>query len=238
MKILIFYTPRSKSTILHDVLASSYNLTPLNDIITTSRIQNKNFSEYPELIDKINNTDNICVKLNGNDFIDLNNRTISDLYKTVDFKSFDKIIVLTRKNIVDAVASYSYMNQADSSSWHTIRGQSRAGNKYQIPIQKVFYLIRGFVVHRIISEYIFSKIPNNNIYYSTYEDIEQNAKSWFNVNLTTPESRLIPNNYNYQQLAENYIELYDIIHGIYGILNGYTLQQISDKDSFFWKDLL
>lgn len=233
MKILVFYTPRSKSTAIHNALAKHYSLEPWCDMVTQSRIKNQNFDEYPGLIDKINTTDDICVKLNGNDFIDLQNRQVLDFYKKIDFGSFDKILITTRSNIAEAIASYAYMNPADKNTWHRPRGVSRIGGPYQISLNKVFYLLRGYVVYNIICDYIRSQVPAEKILVTDYETAEADVKDWFNVDMSDID--IEPNGYDYKTMAENYSVIKSLAHEIHEILATYDLLKIADKESYFWK---
>lgn len=238
MKILVFYTPRSKSTAIHDALAKHYGLQPLCDMVTQSRIKNQNFDEYPSLIEQINNTDNICVKLNGNDFIDLKNNQVLDIYKTIDFASFDKIVFVTRDNQVDAVASYAYMNPADKSTWHCPRGESRVGAPYLISVQKVFYLLRGYVVFDIIRNYIMSQVPADKVCELEYETVETSIKDIFGIDMSTVGIDIVPNLYNYIDMASNYQEISTVVHEVYDIMKTYDLKKILDKGSYFWNSNL
>lgn len=233
MKILIFYTPRSKSTAIHNALVDKFGLVPLCDMVTQSRIKHQGFDEYPQLFDTINQSSNICVKLNGNDFIDLKNKQVLDSYKKIDFNSFDKIVMVSRSNLVDAIASYAYMDPADKSTWHRPRGEPRTGQSYQISLSKVFYLLRGYVVYNIICDYILSKVPQEKIFVTDYESAECDLKTWFNVDLAG--INIEPNGYDYNVMAENYAVVKSLSHEIYEILATYDLSKIADKDSYFWK---
>lgn len=233
MKILVFYTPRSKSTAIHDALARQYNLDAWGDRVTQSRIKNQNFNEYPELIAAINNADNICVKLNGNDFIDLQNKTVLDSYKQIDFASFDKIIMASRSNITEAIASYAYMNPADKSTWHRPKGESRVGTPYQISLNKVFYLLRGYVVYGIICDYIRSQVPAEKVLVTDYETAEHDIKVWFDNDMS--DISIEPNGYDYKSMAGNYTTVKSLAHEIHEIMSAHCLSRIADKDSYFWK---
>jgi hypothetical protein len=200
MNILIVYTPRSKSTFACKVLAKKYGLTEVVDTLTLSRIANQNFSEYNILIDKINTEENICVKINGNDFIDLTRKEISEYYKQINYNKFDKIVFLTRVNFVDAILSYAYMNPADQSSWHRKKGQTIDQRAYTLLKNKVYYLSRGYVVFKILTDYI-KNVCKTNIYNYEYESLEHGLSTDFAVN--DFDTELEPNNINYFALLEN-----------------------------------
>lgn len=229
MKILVYYTPRSKSTAVHNALAEYYNLEPFGDRITKSRIRNKSFVEYPDLIGQINSSDNICVKLNGNDFIDLPNRQISDLYKTIDFRSFNKIVFVTRSDLTEAIASYAYMDPTNESSWHRRRGQTRVGESFTIPVQKAFYLMRGYAVYDIVRDYIKSTTITQSVFNYEYSLVESCLKHDFGV--TTEAIDIEPNNFDYSTMATNY-------HYIKSIVPDIVKQINSGNPDLFWKDEL
>jgi len=202
MKVLIFYTPRSKSTMLHDMMCKKFGLVGFGDTVTKSRIKNKNDTEYKPLIDYINNNDNICVKLNGNDFVG------SELYKTVDYESFDKIIFLTRQNQVDAVLSYAYMNPSDSNTWHRKKDQSVELVAYSVPYCKVQHLLTGYISYEKIKRHILDHIS---------DAVEVHDCEYDNVSLLINELELVddidllPMDIDYRSLVTNYNEVLSMI---------------------------
>lgn len=207
MKILIFYTPRSKSTMVHDMCCKKYGVLGLGDMVTKSRIKNKNFNEYEQLISVINASGNICVKLNGNDFFDNATNAISDLYKHVNFQSFDKIIFLTRKNLVDAVLSYAYMDPANDITWHRRKNQIIAANPYYIPAHKIHHLLNGYSAYWTIKKFILSQVANTAIYDYEYDTVTDLIK----ILDLDEDIDLIPIDINYRNLVSNYDDVMSII---------------------------
>ena len=239
MKILIVYTPRSKSTYICNVLAKRFNLEPFGDSLTRSRIKNKNFSEYKVIIDEINSRDNICVKINGNDFIDLSNRCIHHQFKAIDFNSFDKIIFVSRNNILDAVLSYAYMDPANSESWHKKINEDKIGHPYTVDLTKVFYLIRGYRIFDILKSYIETMVDigKTKVYYE-YTNIDGTFQKDFGLTKDDMTIGIEANGLNYRELVTNLDEVSDLVPRVDELFSRAAFRDINDPNSFFWKNTL
>jgi len=236
MKILVFYTPRSKSTMVHDVLQRHYGLDNIGDSLTLSRIANQGFLEYNKIIDTINNTDNICVKMNPNDFIDIPNQCINYRYKNIDYASFDKIVTITRDNYVDAVLSYAYMNPQDQASWHRRRGAEKVGVRYEIPEFKVFYLLRGYCLFHKIKAHIEQTAGADRMHHYEYQTVEQDLARDFGLNAADFDIDLVPNGLDYSQLATNYDEIVELTKQVYQRMTALPVDELDNWRSFFWND--
>lgn len=191
---------------IHEMCCKKYNLINFGDAITKSRIKNKNFSEYEQLISFINENDNICVKLNGNDFFDAATNTIVDLYKKIDYNSFDKIIFLIRTNIVDAVLSYAYMDPADDKTWHRRKNQAIELKEYYISPQKVHHLLNGYIAYDTIKRYIQDS-SNAEVYDYEYETVHYLIEE---LDLEV-DINLVPMAIDYKSIVTNYDEVLAII---------------------------
>lgn len=236
MKILVFYTPRSKSTMVYTILKNKFKLADVGDVLTLSRIANQNFTEYDSLINRINNSQNICVKMNGNDFIDLKNKCVNYDYKKIDFSSFDKIVFITRKNYINAALSYAYMNPADQSSWHRKKGEVKVGQSYTINPTKLFYLFRGYFLYETIKNHIYSQVNISNVHEYEYETVEDQLVSDFNLSSEDFKIELEPNNLDYTKLATNYNEILDLATTIYNKMAELPINDIDNNKTFFWED--
>jgi len=210
MNTLIVYTPRSKSTYLTAVLSKKFNLVPMKwAILTLSRIANKNFSEYNKIIADINELENACVKVNGNDFIDLQCKSMVDYYRKIDYSRFDKIVFLTRSNFEDALLSYSYMNQSDRYSWHRKKGVAKNEHQYTVDLQKVLYLLRGYAAFEIIKDYIKSKVDQNIVYHYEFNTVDIQLLNDFGIAQLEVDTEA--NELDYKKLATNYDEVHDYV---------------------------
>ncbi len=237
MKILIVYTPRSKSTYLYQVLTKKYNLDPFGDRLTKSRIKNKSFVEYEDIINEMNSANNICVKINGNDFIDTTNHCIHTQFKDIDFASFDKIIFVTRKNYLDAVLSYAYMNPADSDSWHKKVGELKIGFKYTVDPAKVFYLLRGYRVFDLLRTYIETVVPlgAHKIHYE-YDDVDVRFPTDFELSPEDLRISIEANGIDYRHIATNYNEISQLVPQVARQMLTAPYRDINDPHSFFWRN--
>mgnify|MGYP000040089967 CR=1 FL=1 len=181
MNVLIVYTPRSKSQLLHDVLVKKLQLHGYGDILTRTRIAaNDDLTALNTVVDKINAASNFCLKINGHDFIDLKNQKISDLYKKIDYSKFHKIIFLKRDSFTDALLSYGYMDRNDPMSWHRKKGAVIPNRDYQIDINKVYFLSRGYAIYDQLTKYI-SSIYHNEIIKCEFNQVEALLKSKFDI---------------------------------------------------------
>lgn len=231
MNILIVYTPRSKSTFIHDVLAKKFSLDPLGDLLTKTRINSSDdLTSLLPAIEKINFSNNICLKINGHDFIDLKNKKVVDLYKLIDYNKFDHIIFLTRENFTDALLSYGYMDRYDSNSWHKRTGSTIPVRMYNIPTDKIYFLGRGYRVYEIIKDYI-TKNSLGKIHSYEFETVESQLSEDFTLDNTDFVTSTEPNNIDYQQLLTNQ----EVLSEITNILK--TMHTVDVTSSEFWQGL-
>jgi hypothetical protein len=234
MKILIVYTPRSKSTWLTHVLAKKYNLENWLELLTRSRRRNQDFNDFQKLIKKINTTDNICVKITGgNDFIDLKNRSIINDYKTIDYNSFDYIILLSRDDYISATLSYAYTDQLDDRTWHRRRNEVKIGKSYIVGESKIYYMLRGYIIYKFVKDYIMNHADRKKILEYEFESVESCVKKDFKLNENDFDIELADNKLNYFELVSNKNSILEI-KKIYDQMKFLTLEDIKDTNSFFW----
>lgn len=236
MKILIFYTPRSKSTMVHSIMKKRYGLIDIGDSLTLSRIAKQGFDEYDTIIDRINTTPNCCVKMNGNDFIDLKNQCVNYDYKKVDFSSFDKVIFTTRAACLDAVLSIAYMNPRDQSSWHRRKGAEKIGVPYTVDPDKLFYMYRGYFLFEKIKNHICQIVDPEKIYQYEYETLNQELMRDFELSECDFDIEIEPNNLDYTQLATNYHEIAELAPTIYQRMAELSVDELDNPNSFFWNN--
>ena len=108
MKYAVFSTPRTASTLIHDMIRNHFNITGHGQLCGESPLDiRSNVTLRHQYINERIAQDNYVVKLFSINFTDDNywfNR------ETFDWESFDKIIITTRTNVVDQVASLYYRN--------------------------------------------------------------------------------------------------------------------------------
>lgn len=233
MKILIFYTPRSKSTMALEVIAKKFNLTPLVDPLVHSKIRNQNTSEFPSIIDQINSSQNICVKISSTDFLDSRMRRVVDYYKDIDYNSFDKIIFITRNNVLSAALSFTYMDSKNKDTWHRRKGEDQLWGEYNADLDRVHYLLRGYRVYNFVKEYIINS-SNTEFYDYEFETVESSMKRDFNMDDSDFDISLINNDLDYMHLVKNLQEVSLVIQNLSDVILTAHDEDLNKFDSNFW----
>lgn len=107
MRYAVFSTYRTASTFLHDMVRNHFNITGLDDLTgqTPLDIRSDDTLRHQYVNEKIAG-DNYVVKLWPSDFR-LNNYWFN--IDTFDWTIFEKIIITTRHNVTDQLASMYYM---------------------------------------------------------------------------------------------------------------------------------
>jgi len=236
MKILIVFIPRTKSTMTHEILVNKFHLQPLGEPLTISRRKNQHYNEYPDLIDHINKTDNICIKICINDFIDLKSCMVNDAYKTIDYNSFNHIIFINRTNILDTVLSYGYMNPAVADKWHRPRGKIIIPKKFTIDSTRMYYILRAYRLYKNIKTHIVSNAILPKIYHYEYDTIEITLKTDFNLSDSDLVTSTEANGIDYSLWADNYQEILSQFDQTKQKILSATDEDIADRKSFFWQN--
>lgn len=206
MKILVFYTPRSKSTMIGKVLAKKFGINYCESPLTLSRLANKNFDEYPELINKINALSSGCIKICANDFVNLHQKTINEDYKKINFNSFDYVIFLTRENMLDAVLSFGYMDSSNRDSWHRRIGETKEVKPYSISPARIFNLLRGYTIFNIVKKYIAEHTTATTCE-CDYNTVNEQLITKFDLQQSDFDIDLVPNDIPYKTIVTNYNEI-------------------------------
>lgn len=107
MRYAIFSTYRTASTQLHDMVRNHFNITGLGELTGNfpRDISSNDIRRHQYLNERISD-DNYVVKLFSSDFAE-NNYWFDK--KTFDWSRFEKIIISTRSNITNQLASVYYM---------------------------------------------------------------------------------------------------------------------------------
>lgn len=236
MKIMVVYIPRSKSTMVHDVLAKKFQVEPLKEILTFSRRLKQNYDEYPALIQQINSQDNISVKVCINDFIDTKNCCINDAYKDIDYSSFDHIVFIKRQDVMGNVASFGHHHLFDPTKWHRKKGQDFEGRQYQIELNRVFYILRAYRMFDEIFNWVKSNSGDANIYNYESETVEQALIKDFNLGASDFDIEIEPCGLDYEKLASNYQEIKDQLPDMYARVMAVNREDFKNPDSAFWEN--
>lgn len=210
MKILILFTPRSKSTIVHHILSKKYNLKGLRELFAIERLVHKNQQRYKEIIDIINNTDNICLKLNSIDFIEMNSNNFLPEFFSIDFKSFDKIIFITRKDYMSAIPSNSYIDRSKVHAWHRYKNREFQAKQFNIDLAMITYYGRVHAMFEKLKPIIINQAPNAEIYHYDFDNVEQNLLRDFDLTAKDFDIETLPCDLDYKKLALNYDEFFHL----------------------------
>ena len=187
MKILVIAAPRSRSTVLVEMLRELYpNLTCLYEFYTYNR---KNTIEYNTNI--IHSHNQFILKIVGH-----NIKSEDDISK-LRLDSFDKIYLINRKNYFHQCCSLEV--SLSSGIWH-----DRNNNAFD-KIKDLQYDLKISTVESIINNVTnFCKIQNylqtNNISYQYY---------WYENlfdSINIPQNRVQASNIEYKNIISNYEE--------------------------------
>lgn len=236
MKIAVVYIPRVKSTMTHDVLAKHFSLDPWKEPLTISRRSNQSYDEYPELIRRINTTDNIIVKICVNDFIDTKNCKILDAYKSIDYSSFDHIVFIKRADVMGTIASFGHHNLFDPTKWHRKKGEDFKGRTYQIEMTRVFYILRAYRMFGDIQNWVANNAGLARLYDYDFQTVEEHLKNDFALSESDFDIDIVPMGLDYKNLATNYQEVANSIDELYNTIMSVPLNDVNNPKSVFWRE--
>lgn len=203
-------------------------------MLTHDRFQRKSHDHIPKLIDKINCTDNIGVKINGNDFVDFHNRRILTCYKDIDYNSFDRIIFTTRKDYVAATLSFGYMNLSDPDTWHKKVGQEKRQVQYSISEFKIHAMARCYMMHEHVKNYIKTKVDSSKIFDYEFDTVEQSVVRDFDLQPADFDIGIEESQLDYLKLLFNPEQTIQRIHDVFNKIATVNETELSDLPAFFW----
>lgn len=236
MKIAIFYMARTKSTMIHDVLAKKFNLEPLKEILFFSRRSKQSYDEYPELIKQINDKDNICVKICVNDFIDPKTCRVTDDYKAIDYTKFDHIIFVKRDDVMGNIASFGHHNLFDFDKSHRKKGQAFEGRNYEIDITKVNYILRAYRIIGVMRDWVKNNSGSAKLYDYKFETAEQQLINDFGLTSEDFDIDIEPCGLDYKTLAGNYKEIETLLPVLYDKMMSTVPEDFNNPNSAFWEN--
>lgn len=233
MKIIMLYSPRSRSTWTHDVLIKKFNLDPSwCEPLLESRRPRQDYEEYPDIIDRINHAENCCIKISCNDWIDIKNKKLRDDYKIIDWNRFDHVITHTREDYVSAILSYAYMDMRDKNSWHRRQGEIKQGHSYHADINIMYYLLRGYAMFDLVKKHIVDTVDSNKIHHYEFYTAEYQVSKDFELQGDDLVAEIVSNELDYSKLATNYNEIVSEAPKAFELLT----QQIHNPTESFWQN--
>lgn len=216
MKLLIFSSPRTGSILLQWTLCIKHNLNSvqlhfrpkINELVELMKVQP--FNKH-QLLNDIKNEilnsqsfDNTVTKLEAGNITLFPYSYELIPFEYFNFETYDRIIFLDRKNIVDRLCSRIIANKI--KKWHY--------NNDDLPLTKIDPISFDLQQHRrflnmhllddicvkIIKNYCkVNSIASEDIF---YEDLIP----WVNENIKE-KSFTLPTNYNYSEIFQNYSEI-------------------------------
>lgn len=217
---------------LQEVLSKKYNLEALVDPFVYSKMKNRNTDEFASIVDRINSSQDICVKVASTDFLDSRNRRVLDYYKDIDYKSFDKVIFVTRQDIITASLSFCHMTMGQPDTWHSTRGRKNQGHQFIPDTERITYLLRSYRLFNFIKNYISNN--SKEFYEYEYETLEQDLKNDFDLTDEDFDTNLIPNEIDYKQLIPDYDSICNFIKKSQNEISSVEDQEMNEFNSKFW----
>lgn len=233
MKIIMLYSPRSRSTWTHNVLVKKFNLDPTwCEPLLESRRPRQDYKEYPAIIDRINQSNNCCIKISCNDWIDIKNKQLRTDYKQILWNRFDHVITHTREDYVSAILSYAYMDMRDKKSWHRRRGEIKQQRSYEADINIMYYLLRGYAMFSLVKKHIIDTVDSSKIHHYEFASAERQVAQDFGLEGDDLVAEIVSNELDYSKLASNYNEILSNAPNVLEMLQ----QQITNPSELFWQN--
>ncbi len=244
MKCLIFCLPRTRSSLIQDVVSKAYNLQDLQEPYNLVEVQAKQkllfhkneiiWQNYKnkvlEITQQIHDQNDLVVKiftdtnvnylrhmqniLNDNFVIEKDD--ILDLETYCQISKYDKIFVLTRKNLADLFCSYrygknlgklQYNNTTYDQALINVRGQQKVRLAYEEKI------LATDVLQAVIFQRQIKKLEKNNI---DFIQLDYDAvPNYICENYPNITSKYIETNFDYKMLVKNYEEIESKINFYY-----------------------
>jgi len=257
--IPIFFSGRSGSTVLFQLLDQHPNITCLNEIFNDGKCQDENLDlNYNTFIYKMNqhnlssyknNLKYIIFEFSYNDMmLFLKNNEEIDWRNVCSFfnKNFSKVITLRRKNILKQIVSFDKAHQ--TNIWHTNKERNNSPFNFDIRMNNHlydynnFFILDDFKAHDkdfYLKDFIFNFSQEQELIFSTMTNNFKNILELFYEN-HIEENPIISANLitDYLNLPryENYeISLIKISKGLENDLENYA--EIHDhlkNSSFEW----
>ena len=206
MKLLVIAQPRSRSMWLVSMLASFYNLKNLKEPYGLqydfAQDQN-NIDQWFKSVLSINANlalkDNYVAKLQTNNLYSGSSWQGPTLFNV---NKYDKIFVLSRDNIADAVCSMHLA--VDLQRWHFLDTPAEIATRAFNIVNNEDLLLDTTRAHEALLR-TKRYLNDNNI---EYTDLSfDTLKEWVDTNLPNASSHLAESNFDYTKIYTNYIDV-------------------------------
>lgn len=225
MKLLIFGSPRSRTSYLLDVLCQYYNIKNFREPYTGQlAAESNNFETYKfkcqEVTNSLKNQDNFGLKiftaaLINWDFFreDANYRTLTkesimDMYDIHNLDMYDKIYITYRKNSVDRFCSFTRAfsqnkfifrkGQENSIKFYSPKNVNLEYNYQSLKVSLLTDMLHNELIKQIIQR-------KNNVICLEYNEI----KNFVSTNYPNIETQCVESFYDYKNKLKNYNQICD-----------------------------
>lgn len=225
MKLLIFGSPRTRTSYLLDVLCQHYNIKNFREPYTGRIVTEcKNFETYKnkniEITNKLKKENNFGLKIftdalidwelfrENADYSNLTKQSIMDIYDIHNLDMYDQIYITYRKNSVDRFCSFT---RAFSQNKFIFRKGQENSIKFYSPkninLEYKYSNLKLFlftdILHNQLIKYLTKR--KNNITCLEYAEV----KTFVNTNFPTIESQCVESFYDYKNTLKNYNQICD-----------------------------
>lgn len=220
MKVLILGVPRTRSSYFIDIISKHFNLDNYFEIYQDlqngswrSRIwSNENywdlyFDKIKKLTDDLINKDNYSIKIFSNILISPDLKQIFTDIDFLQFKKYDRVYFLYRKNIIDLIISQILARRINKFLYTSENSIPLIG--YQEPLdltqnkilREIDYIIASLIIHDKIKNYLIKE--KINFVELEYNDIPDYLKNQFpKINSDYKEIGI-----DYSNVLKNYLEV-------------------------------
>lgn len=225
MKLLIFGSPRTRTSYLLDVLCQHYNIKNFREPYTGQLVtESRNFEIYKsknkEVTNNLKDQDNFGLKIFTDALIDwdffrenadyrkLTKQSIMDIYDIHNLNMYDQIYITYRKNSVDRFCSFT---RAFSQNKFIFRKGQENSIKFYSPknvnleysYQNLKVSLLTDILHNQLSKEIMQR--KHNAICLEYDEI----KNFVTSNYPNIESQCVESFYDYKNTLKNYNQICD-----------------------------
>jgi len=225
MKLLIFGSPRTRTSYLLDVLCQHYNIRNFREPYTGQLVtESKDFEVYKyknkEVTNRLKTQDNFGVKVFTDALIDwyfftenadyskLTKQSIMDMYDIHNIDMYDQVYITYRNNSIDRFCSFTRAFSLNKFIFR--KGQENSIKFYSPKNVNLEYKYKDLklslftdILHTQLIKQIMQR--KNNTICLEYDEI----KPFVNFNYSNVESQCVESFYDYKNTLKNYNQICD-----------------------------
>lgn len=226
MKILIISQSRTKSTALKMYIQKVYPELSCIDL---------KILKYENLLEKIQRTNNVVVRLQMEYILDFINRKMVNL-DSLNFEQYDKIYFCTRQKILDMMLSSIAMKPLYETTGREHYNETDKVPTINVKLSDILARLRENLAFTIVKKFVESKIKNTRLYEFKYDTFEKQFEQIFKVKLKNCKIPIKKSNIDYKKHTVNYEQAERWFNNFNRIFKKFTMNDVADKNSIFWKN--